>query len=288
MEIRNSGGEERIGLVLAIAAHAALLALIVWHPPTSAPVPTPERITVTLSDDIGLTSTSPEPEAKAAPDVAPAIGEPVADDPVAPVPPPPKPAPAVAERPAPTRPAPAVAEKPAPPKPSPTRPAPAATPQPKPQRDIIADLARRAPAQRIIPAPAGGSRIGSDFLKGVPGAQTAGASSSQPAAAIGPAVQASLASAISQKLKPHWAVPQGADADKLVTVLSWSLNKDGTLAGAPRVVRQEGITDANRPQAALHAERAIRAVQLAAPFNLPAQYFNSWKRVAAFRFDRRL
>ncbi|KAJ8135338.1 hypothetical protein OY671_011449, partial [Metschnikowia pulcherrima] len=32
---------------------------------------------------------------------------------------------------------------------------------------------------------------------------------------------------------------------------------------------------------------AIRAVQLAAPFNLPAQYYNGWKRIAQFRFDRK-
>ena len=73
-----------------------------------------------------------------------------------------------------------------------------------------------------------------------------------------------------------------------MTILSWSLNPDGTLAGTPRVVRQDGITDANRAQAARHAEQAVRAVQLAAPFNLPAEYYEAWKRVADFRFDRKL
>lgn len=111
---------------------------------------------------------------------------------------------------------------------------------------------------------------------------------SPPAQAIGPAVQSALAGSISRQLKPHWAAPQGADADKLVTILSWSLNRDGSLAGPPQVVRQEGITDANRPQAARHAEQAIRAVQLAAPFNLPPEYYDAWNRVASFRFDRKL
>jgi hypothetical protein len=53
-------------------------------------------------------------------------------------------------------------------------------------------------------------------------------------------------------------------------------------------VGQQGITDANRPQAQRHAEQAIRAVELAAPFDLPAKYYSAWKRVASFRFDRRL
>jgi len=73
-----------------------------------------------------------------------------------------------------------------------------------------------------------------------------------------------------------------------VTILSWNLNRDGTLAGRPTVVRQEGINDANRAQAGRHAEQAIRAVQLAAPFDLPEEYYDAWKRVASFRFDRKL
>ena len=131
-------------------------------------------------------------------------------------------------------------------------------------------------------------RISNDFLKGIPAAQASGPAHNPPAAAIGPAVQSALAGAISRQLKPHWAAPQGADAEKLVTILSWSLNRDGTLAGPPRLVRQEGITDSNRAQAARHAEQAMRAVQLAAPFTLPAEYFGAWQRVASFRFDKRL
>ena len=150
--------------------------------------------------------------------------------------------------------------------------------------------ARPQPKARPAPSPpkqAGASRIGNDFLKGVPNAQSQGQSRNPPAAITG-AVRSSLAGAISRQLKPKWAAPSGADAELLVTILSWSLNKDGSLAGTPTVVRQEGITDANRPQARRHAEQAVRAVQLAAPFNLPEQYYDAWKRVASFRFDRKL
>ncbi|OYW44739.1 MAG: hypothetical protein B7Z33_09995 [Sphingomonadales bacterium 12-68-11] len=72
----------------------------------------------------------------------------------------------------------------------------------------------------------------------------------------------------------------------MVTVLRWELNADGTLNGRPVVVSQSGINDSNRPQAQLHAERAIRAVQLAAPFRLPEQYYDRWRRIGSFRFDR--
>ena len=97
-----------------------------------------------------------------------------------------------------------------------------------------------------------------------------------------------MSGAISRQLKPKWAAPQGADADKLVTILSWSLDRNGSIAAGPTVVRQEGITDANRAQAARHAEQAVRAVRLAAPFELPDEYYDAWKRVASFRFDKRL
>ena len=73
-----------------------------------------------------------------------------------------------------------------------------------------------------------------------------------------------------------------------MTILAWDLIADSSLAGSPRVVRQEGLTDANRAQAPRHAEQAVRAVRLAAPFDLPGEYYNAWKRITSFRFDRKL
>ncbi len=347
--------DERIGLAVAAGLHALLLAWLAWKPVSVALPAPPERMTVTLTQSVGLTSTSPDPAAEAAPDIAPQLGEPappVTTAPKAipdiaaksvPEPVPAKPSPIVKVEPNPKPqplskptaspvakpdPAPRVAPQPAPrpatpapmaptpratpvpgPKPVPTpapRPAPAPTVRPAPA-PAPAPARPAAPASRIgndflkgVPAPRsgsqtvrptatpGGSRLGEDFLKGVSGAQNSGTAATPPAAAIGPAVQSALAGSISRQLKPHWTVPQGADAEKLVTILSWSLNRDGSLAGAPQVVRQEGVTDANRAQAARHVEQAIRAVQLAAPFNLPAEYYDAWKRVASFRFDRKL
>ncbi len=247
--------EQRLGLVVAILAHAGLLALLVLEPPRQTFAPPPERMSVTLSDQVGLTSTSPEPAAEPAPDTAPELGP--ALEPLAVV-----------------------------------TPQPAFQPEPRPQPVVRSPQPPPRASQSPAPGPklraATASTVGSDFLKGVPGSQASGSAPTPPAAATGPAVQASLSSAISRQLKPRWAAPQGAEAEKLVTILAWSMNPDGTLAGAPRVVRQDGITDANRPQAARHAEQAIRTVQLAAPFDLPAEYYDAWKRVTSFRFDRRL
>lgn len=296
--------QEGAGLAIAAAAHVAIVAVLVLSPPGKTVQPPPERMEVTFANDIAERSTSPDPAAQAAPDIAPELGEPqpepMADPPPAPFPPPPapkpqpappKPAPKPQAKPVPPKPQPKPAPpKPAPPKPAPPKPAP---PKPAPPKASTAKAPpKTAPAdaspRRRPDAPSGGSRIGSDFLKGIPGSTAPGTAKSPPAATIGPDVRSSLASAISRQIKPHWAAPQGVDADKLVTILAWDLNADGTLAGRPRVVDQQGITPANEAQAQRHAEQAIRAVQLAAPFDLPETYYAGWKRVSAFRFDRKL
>lgn len=262
--------EEGWGLAISIAGHVALLALLVLRPPAGDVVVPPQRVEVTLSDEVGMTSTSPDPRQDARADVAPVIGE--AAQPQVPESVP------VPERPA---------IQPEPPKPVPrattaSRPAPRPSARPSPAPRPTARPAPRPTAQ------SGGSRIGNDFLEGTQGAQGATNSSSPRAAEIGPRVRAALSGAITRQLKPHWVAPQGADAEQLVTILAWDLDRDGSLSGNPRVVQQLGITDANRAQASRHAEQAIRAVQLAAPFNLPDDYYDGWKRIAAFRFDKRL
>ena len=245
--------EERIGLGIAAAAHVALVAALVWQvrdDPTALPVP--ERMSVSLADEVSLESTAPDPSAEPQAAIAPVL---------APVPEPVVEREVVRE----VRPTPRQTVSP--------RPTPRATERPTP---------RPSPTRQ-----AGGSRLGDDFLEG----NSAGErndSRGTPAATFGAAEQASLVQAINRELRPHWSAPQGVDAEKLVTVLAWELNPDGSLAGRPRVVSQSGINDSNRPQASLHAERAIRAVQLAAPFDLPDEFYDKWKRIRDWRFDRRL
>jgi outer membrane biosynthesis protein TonB len=297
--------EERIGLIAAVAVHAGLVALLLWHPPKGEVVTPPDRIEVTISDDIAAKSTSPQPRSDARPDTAPELGEPPppAEPEAAPPaprvePPPPEPRPVAKPQP---RPQPKVVPKPVPapkpvarpvPRPAPKpAPKPAARPAPKPAARPAAKPATKSSTKAAAKPTGkpGGSRIGNDFLEGVRGARSSGTAKAPPAQVAGPAVQSSLLGAISRTIRPHWQgkVPEGADSEKLVTILRWNLNRDGSLAGTPTVVRQEGITDANRPQAARHAEQAIRAVQLAAPFDLPNEYYDTWKRVT-IKFDKRL
>ena len=298
--------EESFGLVIALAAHVALGVLLVARPPSAPTIPPPERMAVTLSEDVGLTSTAPS-VADPAPDEAPELGEAAPEPAPLPAPPPPKPEPKVQPKPEPKvqpkpavtkpKPSPTVAARPVPqptkaatpPKPAPkTTSVPKATAAPKAAPKGATSTTRAPNAAATQPAKAGGSRVGNDFLKGVSGATGKQATTAPPAATVGPAVRSALAGAISRQLKPKWSAPQGIDAELLVTVLSWDLNPDGTLAGSPRVVRQDGITAANRTQAQRHAEQAIRAVRLAAPFNLPPEFYPAWKRVSDFRFDRKL
>mgnify|MGYP006175994987 CR=1 FL=1 len=109
------------------------------------------------------------------------------------------------------------------------------------------------------------------------------------AAAMGPQQKAALDAEIRRQLKPNWRPPSGADADQLVTLLEVRLDKNGAVIGTPEVIDQLGVTASNRPQAKLHAERAIQAVKLASPFrNLPPEYYEQWKWLRPLRFDARL
>ena len=70
--------EERLGLGVAAVAHVALVGVLWWQvQDTMTPLPIPERMTVSLADEVSLTSTAPNPaEASAA--TAPELGpEPV-------------------------------------------------------------------------------------------------------------------------------------------------------------------------------------------------------------------
>lgn len=261
--------EERIGLGIAAGAHVALaVALVVAANREPAELPMPERMTVSLADEVSLESTAPDPSAQPQAAVAPVLAPEPAPEPVTEperpvertVTPPPQPRPTVAPR---------------------------ATPQPRATQQPRREQPRPEPTSRPRSNSGGGSRLGSDFLEGSSAGERS-ESRGTPAATFGAAERASLAQAINRQLKPHWNAPQGVDAELLVTVLAWELNADGTLNGRPRVVSQSGINDSNRPQAALHAERAIRAVQLAAPFDLPDQFYDKWKLVREWRFDRKL
>ncbi|MDC8755223.1 energy transducer TonB [Erythrobacter sp. sf7] len=261
--------EEKVGLLVAVVLHGALVAVLLMQAVRSEVSVFPERMTVSLATEVGLEAASPDPVAESRAAIAPTL----ADDPA------PAPEPAPAER--------VERAEPTPPKPT----ARAVSTQPAPTRER--SRPDRTLAAKPSPAPAkaaekgGGSRIGDDFLEGK-GSSTTTDETRAPAAKFGSAERAALASAITRQLRPHWTAPSGVDAERLVSTVSWDLNPDGTLRGRPRCKTDPAsITTSNQPQAGLHCERAIRAVQLAAPFNLPEQFYDRWKALE-WQFDRRL
>ncbi|MFM5932171.1 MAG: hypothetical protein ACKOPQ_14805 [Novosphingobium sp.] len=313
--------EDLAGIGLAVVAHIALLVWLVLRrePP---PPPPPRTVTVTLEAPVSAEAGSPSREeaaAAAAPllseDPAPlAAAEPAVPEPpraapqpqpLAPKPAPPKPTPPKPEA---ARPVPQPV-RPAPPRPQPKAPAPASQPAPRAQPRPVAPVpkaaapARTAPARtsrigdNFLPAlpkgaptgqrrPPGASRIGDNFL---PGASTgSGKAATPPGPAITPELRMSFAQAVLRQVRPNWQgrVPQGLEVEKLVSVISVELNRDGSIAGEPVLVRQEGINDANRSQARRHGEEAIRAVKLSAPFRLPPEAYEGWKKLPPLRFRK--
>ena len=83
--------EESLGLAVAVLGHGALVAWLLLQRPAVTLPPPPERMAVTISDEAGPVSTSPEPQAAPAPDKGPVLGE---------APPPPVPEPLAKPEPA--------------------------------------------------------------------------------------------------------------------------------------------------------------------------------------------
>lgn len=278
---------EKGALGVAALGHVALFGLLsVGFLATPNPNDLKSKpIEVSLTDEIALESGSPTPNADPKQIEAPEEGPlELAATPPPPAPPTPRvettPPPRVEPAPAPR---PTERAKPAPPRPRTTPPA--AKPEPRRNRldsSIVENLRPQTKAGRPR-----ASRLSRNMIEGATDSPSRGRDTTPPGSTASPAVKSALAAEIVRQLKPHWRAPTGADADQLVTVVSARLNRDGSLSGTPEVVSQTGVTASNRAQADLHKERAIRAVQLAAPFNLPEEFYNEWKLLRP-RFDRRL
>ena len=250
--------EDRIGIGAAIAAHLVLLIVLTMRLGFDrAPLAPPERINVSLATDISLESTAPDPSAEpAAAAAAPAEPVEVAE-----------PQPVVTSAPVER---PVERTVPTPPRrtterstPTPTpRPSPSAAPSRRPTRDLAREL-------------------------DLPSQSDATGDSGSPADRPSAQQQASIDSEIVRQLRPHWSPPSGIDVDRLVTVVRFRLNRDGTLRGNPEVLATNGVNESNRAQVARHQEQAVRAVRLAAPFNLPERFYSGWSVVTS-NFDNRL
>ncbi len=241
---------ERTGFGIAIIGHVLLfaaLSLSLLKPP-KLPKLDAEPIEVSLVDKVALESSAPQPVAAAAP--APAAAEPEMTEAESPPAPEPKPAPKP------------VAKTPTPPK---------ATAKPEPTKTKPAQAQRRPGLSR-------------DLVAGLTDTPSAAGT---PAKTASVAVASSIGAEIRRQLKPHWKSPTGADVELLRTTLIVHLKRDGTIDGTPTLDSQTGVNESNRSQARLHIDQAIRAVRLAAPFQLPAEYYDAWKIIRP-TFDKRL
>lgn len=295
---------ERIGLGVAAVGHVVLFGLLsvgflaTPNPTELKPVP----IDVSLVDEVGLeaqapasieppaTSIAPEtgPPEDAAPPEPEAAPEPEPQPEPEPAPPQPAPEPKPAPRPAPKAPpqprrpaeAPkAKAQPKAEPRPAPkaaAKAAPKAAPAPKAQPKTAArgsgsDTAAKASRPR-------GSRLGDDFLKGLTDTPSESrAPNPPPAARIDARALAGIRDAIRRQIQPcaDKQVNPGPGANAIVTVLNLRLNRDGTLAGNPRVVRQTGVSGENDRYAQRVVDLGIAAFRACAPLRLPAEFYQT-------------
>ena len=257
-EISLNRSSDGAGIIVALALHAGVVALLLLQPGIREEVlELPERMTVNLATEVSLESTAPDPVAVARAASAPIAGE-------APTSAPDEPERAVA------------AENDASPTSPNTRPPPTPTPRSssRPDRNNRND-------------DSGSDRFNNAFNQGMGDSSTSN-NSGTPANELGPSEMASLEAAVGRAVKRRWQgrVPQGPDAEKLVTRVFFKLNPDGTLAGEPRLVGQTtGVTASNRNQVGRHREEAVRAIKLVGRFNLP---FDVPRNHPGFtlRFDR--
>src|SRR3546814_4331134 len=67
--------EERIGLLVALILHLLVVAAFVLQPVRREVLEIPERMTVSLTEDVGLSSTAPNPVDESRAAIAPELGE---------------------------------------------------------------------------------------------------------------------------------------------------------------------------------------------------------------------
>ena len=249
--------EDKLGLAVAVVLHVGLLAAFLMQPEAES-APMPDRMTVNLAEDVGLEAVAPVPVLESRASTSPEVTDTISAEP---------PMPEVVERPV------------------EMRPVPSTKPRPSPRTEAPRETRREAP--RPTPTSnAGGSRRFDQAFAGA-GSSESTSETRVPASQIGASAKASLLQGIVREVKPHWQPPSGPEVDQLVSKVRFRLNPDGSLAGRPQLVSQRGESATNAAQAGRHGEQAIRAVQLAAPFDLPSEYYEAWKTVT-LDFDWKL
>jgi hypothetical protein len=258
---------EAAGLGVSVAGHAALLALLSLALMTASNMPvSPPPMEVSFVDEVALTSAAPQPSpAPAAQATAPEIG-PIEDAAPAPAPPQPR------------------AEPAPPPKPLAEDPVPAPAPP------------RRAEPRPVPPAPQGTGRATrrpglGDLDPRAFGRDPAAQRSAPPAAAMSSRAAADIASAIARQVQPcaDRQINPGPGAERIVTPIILSLNRDGSLKTRPRVGQQRGLDDENSRYARRVADLAVNTFVSCAPLRgLPQELYDVPRGWANFTMNYRL
>lgn len=268
MQTSRFRNEEIIGFGVALFLHLALLGVLLLKPEPIVVEPI-QTVTVSLAEDVGLEATAPEIITESRMAMSPTLS----DMPAPPMNQPPMDQPQIAPDPMRTA-SPANSVTPrsssATPKPR-DRTTRNVAPKPKPDTSSRRRPDKPASQPASQPKQGGSSRRFDEAFAGS-GSSTTSSETRAPAATLGAREIASLDSAIGRQVKVKWQgrVPQGPDAEKLVTRVRFRLKPDGSLAGEPVVVgKTSGVTDLNRNQVGRHQEEAVRAVKLAARFDVP-------------------
>ena len=236
---------ELAGTGAAILFHVALIAALTTTLAGVSPTPEPPAMDVEMVDaeEVGLTAAAPQPVTTPPPSQAPEIAQ---APPVEGAPPPPLPTPA------PPRIEPVTVMRPG------RTPHPTGQPQPAPTRPT--------PAPRV-------SRLGDDFLKGVPDASAR--SEAKPAAATFSAeARASIDGAIKRQIQPCADDEAfiGAGADRIRLTLNLRLAPSGRLQTL-NVVRVAGEDQENARYVPLVEDQAKRVFAKCSPLRLPAELY---------------
>jgi outer membrane biosynthesis protein TonB len=271
---------EKTGLGIAVGGHVLLFGALslgwLLSPPPAPPPPPP--MDVSMVDDIGLTAQAPQstvaPTASKAPDTGPAEQAP----PPAAAAPAPVPAPPVKQPD--TIPPPKPAPKPAPAPKTPAKPTPDKSKTP-PKRDaaalskMMADVQAEGQSADAKGKKQRASLLGDDFRKTLAQGRANTNSDAPQAAAIDAKALAGIVDAIRRQIQPcaDRQINPGPGANTIRVVLNLRLNRDGTLASTPTVVRTSGVDDDNGRYARRVVDLGVAAFKGCSPLKLPEEYY---------------
>ena len=261
-------GMEGRGIAIAVVAHILIIGLlsVQWTAGQRRFDNPPMEVDL-------IAETAPQSTAPEIADTPPAarLGEEDANDIAAPqpepVPAPPEPQPVVRPTPAP---APRQVKQPVPTPPKKTPP-PAVTKAPPKA------VPKAPPAKANTPVKPTGRLDGIDLGQSRTPPKNP-ASKGAPAAATAAEVRRSIDVSIKAAVNPRWqrCAISGVDVDQLETEVRFRLTPTGALAGFSSVTTR-GQNDSNRFQVPRHQECAKRAIELAAPFDLPEENYSFWQ-----------